>query len=98
MFGVPHLRTEDPRFIRGEGRYLENIDIPGALRAVFVRSMMPHARINGVDTSAVAAMPGVVAVYIAADLDIPPQPPAGNVSPSFAREVLARDVVRFVGE
>jgi aerobic carbon-monoxide dehydrogenase large subunit len=77
---------------------LENIDIPGALRAVFVRSMMPHARINGVDTSAAAAMPGVVAVYIAADLDIPPQPPAGNVSPSFAREVLARDVVRFVGE
>ena len=98
MFGVPHLRTEDPRFIRGEGRYLENIDIPGALRAVFVRSMMPHARLNGVDVAAAMAMPGVVAVYVAADLDLAPQPPAGNVDPSFSREMLAREVVRFVGE
>ena len=98
MFGVPHLRTEDPRFLRGEGRYLENIDIPGALRAVFVRSIMPHARLNGVDVSAAVAMPGVAAVYVAGDLDIAPQPPAGNVDPSFTREVLARDVVRFVGE
>jgi len=98
MFGVPHLRTEDPRFLRGEGRYLENIDIPGALRAVFVRSMMPHARLNGVDVSGAMAMPGVVAVYVAADLDLAPQPPAGNIDPSFTREMLARDVVRFVGE
>ena len=98
MFGVPHLRTEDPRFLRGEGRYLENIEIPGALRAVFVRSMMPHARLNGVDVAAAVAMPGVVAVYVAGDLDIASQPPAGNIDPSFRREVLARDVVRFVGE
>ena len=42
MFGVPALRSEDPRFLRGEGRYLENIPIPDALRAVFVRSIMPH--------------------------------------------------------
>ena len=98
MFGVPHLRTEDPRFLRGEGRYLENIDIPGALRAVFVRSMMPHARLKGVDVAGARAMPGVVAVYVAADLELATQPPAGNIDPSFAREMLARDVVRFVGE
>lgn len=107
MFGVPALRTEDPRFLKGEGRYLENIAIPGALRAVFVRSIMPHARIDGVEgLEAARAMPGVVAVFTADDLQIPPQPPSGNVEGAtgtleegaFLREVLARDVVRYVGE
>ncbi len=49
MFGVPALRSEDPRFLRGEGRYLENIPIPDALRAVFVRSIMPHGRVGGIE-------------------------------------------------
>ena len=107
MFGVPALRTEDPRFLRGEGRYLDNIAIPGALRAVFVRSIMPHARIEGIEgLQAAREMPGVVAVFIADDLQIPPQPPSGNVEGAtgtleegaFMREVLARDVVRYVGE
>jgi carbon-monoxide dehydrogenase large subunit len=106
MFGVPALRTEDPRFLRGEGRYLENTPIPEALRAVFVRSIMPHARIDGVEgLEAARAMPGV-AVFAADDLRIPPQPPSGNVEGAtgtleegaFLREVLARDVVRYVGE
>ena len=107
MFGVPALRTEDPRFLRGEGRYLENIPIAGALRAVFVRSIMPHARIGGVEgLEAARAMPGVVAVFMADDLQIPLQPPSGNVEGAtgtleegaFMREVLAREVVRYVGE
>jgi carbon-monoxide dehydrogenase large subunit len=107
MFGVPALRTEDPRFLRGEGRYLENIPIPGALRAMFVRSIMPHARIEGVEgLEAARAMPGVVAVFTADDLQVAPQRPSGNVEGAtgtleegaFLREVLARDVVRYVGE
>jgi aerobic carbon-monoxide dehydrogenase large subunit len=106
MFGVPVLRSEDPRFLRGEGRYLENISIPGALRAVFVRSIMPHARVEGVDgLDAGRSMPGVAAIFTADDLRVPPQPPSGNVEGAtgtlegpFAREVLARDVVRYVGE
>jgi carbon-monoxide dehydrogenase large subunit len=106
MFGVPALRSEDPRFLRGEGRYVENIDIPGALRAVFVRSIMAHARIDGIDGLEQArSMPGVAAVFTAADLRIPPQPPSGNVEGAsgtlegpFARPVLAQDVVRYVGE
>ena len=107
MFGVPALRTEDPRFLRGEGRYLENIPIHGALRAVFVRSIMPHARIDGVEgLEAAREMPGVVDVFTAHDLQIPPQSPSGNVEGAtgtleegaFMREVLARDVVRYVGE
>ncbi|MGZ4150028.1 MAG: xanthine dehydrogenase family protein molybdopterin-binding subunit [Actinomycetota bacterium] len=105
-FGTPALRTEDPRFLRGEGRYLENISIPGALRAVFVRSMFPHAtlqQVRGVDEA--RAMRGVVAVFTAEDLAIAAQPPSGNVEAPggelelpFHREALARDRLRFVGE
>ena len=51
MYGLPILRSEDPRFLKGEARYLENIAIDGALRAVFVRSMMPHAALSGVDVT-----------------------------------------------
>ena len=105
MFGVPALRSEDPRFIRGRGRYVESIPIDGALRAIFVRSIMPHARLLGVDLEAARNAPGVIAVYAAVDLSLPPMPPSGNVEGAsgtlegvFGREVLARDTVRFVGE
>jgi aerobic carbon-monoxide dehydrogenase large subunit len=106
MFGVPALRSEDPRFLRGAGRYLDNIEIPGALHAAFVRSIMPHARIDGVDVSGSLAAPGVVGAYVAADLNLAPLPPSGMVEGEatgeleglFGREPLARTVVRFVGE
>ena len=79
-FGIPALRAEDPRFLRGEGRYLESIQIEGSLRAVFVRSIFPHARLSGVEgLDEARSMPGVVAVYTADDLELPSQPPAGNV-------------------
>ncbi len=106
MFGVPALRSEDPRFLRGEGRYLDNVEIPGALHAVFVRSIMAHARIDGVDVSGALDAPGVAGAYVAADLDLAPLPPSGTVEGDvdgeleglFSREPLARTVVRFVGE
>ncbi|HVF08809.1 MAG TPA: xanthine dehydrogenase family protein molybdopterin-binding subunit, partial [Actinomycetota bacterium] len=104
-FGVAALRSEDPRFLTGRGRYVENQPIEGALRAVFARSIMPHARLNVVRTDAACAMPGVAGVFTATDLDLPRMPPSGNVEGAtgtlegpFGREVLARDVVRFVGE
>jgi carbon-monoxide dehydrogenase large subunit len=98
IFGSVVLRTEDPRFLRGQGRYTENVDAEGALRASFVRSMMAHARLVGVGVSAAAGMPEVAAVLTADDLDLQPQPPSGSVSGPFGRPVLARDTVRFVGE
>src|SRR5262249_28325760 len=77
-FGIPALRSEDPRFLRGQGRYLENISVEGSLRAVFVRSIFPHAELHGVEgLDEARAMPGVVAVFTADDVGIPPQPPAG---------------------
>ena len=105
-FGVPALRSEDPRFLRGQGRYLENIAVEGSLRAVFVRSIFAHAELHGVNgLDAAREMPGVVAVFTADDLGIPAQPPAGvveargaDLEQPFDREVLARDRLRYVGE
>ena len=98
IFGRPVLRSEDPRFLRGQGRYVENVRLEGALRAAFVRSMMAHARVRAVDVSEARSMPGVEAVLTAADLDIDAQPPSGNVAADLSRPVLASDVVRYVGE
>ena len=105
VFGVSALRSEDPRFLTGHGRYLENLPIEGATHAVFVRSIMPHARVVAVHADRARALPGVVGVFTAADFDLAPLPPSGNVEGAegvlegpFGREVLARDVVRFVGE
>ena len=105
MFGVPALRSEDPRFLTGRARYLENLPIEGALRAVFVRSIMPHARLHGVRIDAARAMPGVAGVFTAGDLDLPRLPASGVVEGGggtlegpFGREALAREVVRFTGE
>ncbi len=98
IFGSVVLRTEDPRFLRGLGRYTDNVDAEGALHASFVRSMMAHARVVWMDVSASAHMPGVAAILAADDLDLAPQPPSGSVSGPFERQVLARDAVRFVGE
>lgn len=98
VMGGAVLRTEDPRFLRGAARYVEDVPAPGALRAAFVRSMMAHARLVRVDVTAALAAPGVAAVLTAGDLDLPPRPPSGNVDEAYGRPVLARDVVRFVGE
>jgi len=105
-FGIPALRTEDPRFLRGEGRYIDNIHVPGALRAVFVRSIFAHATVAAVEgLDAARAMPGVVAVFAAGDLDLPAQlaagsveVPGGDLERPFERPILARERVRYVGE
>jgi carbon-monoxide dehydrogenase large subunit len=98
IFGSVVHRVEDPRFLTGAARYVEDLVAEGALRAVFVRSMMAHARLLDIDPSAALAQPGVQAVMVAADLDLAPQPPSGEVLGPFDRPVLASQVVRFVGE
>jgi carbon-monoxide dehydrogenase large subunit len=98
IFGSVVHRVEDPRFLTGTGRYVDAMRPDGALRAVFVRSIIAHGLISGVDAAAASAMPGVAAILVATDLGLAPQPPAGNVEGPFARPVLASDVVRYVGE
>jgi aerobic carbon-monoxide dehydrogenase large subunit len=66
--GRPLRRREDPRFITGTGRYVDDLHIPGTLHAAIVRSTEAHAAITSIDTSEAAEHPGVVAVYTAEDL------------------------------
>ena len=61
-------RVEDPKFLTGRGRYVDDINIPGTLNLVLVRSEHAHARIKNVDVSRAANHPGVVAVFTGADL------------------------------
>ena len=93
------LRVEDDRFLRGEGLYVENQEVPGALHATFVRSPVAHARIGGIDTSAVESVPGAQ-VFTAADVDLAvfPPPPIPGINDKMVRPFFASDVVRFVGD
>jgi len=66
--GAAVKRREDGRFLAGRGHYVDDMNRPGQLHAYIRRSDRPHARIKGIDISAAAAAPGVVAVYTGADL------------------------------
>ncbi len=69
MVGASVRRKEDPRLITGSSTYVDDLKIPGMLHAVIVRSIEPHGTITGYHTEEAKAMPGVVAVYTAEDLD-----------------------------
>ena len=66
--GQPVLRVEDERLLRGQGRYLSDLNIPGTLEAVFVRSTQAHATISRLDVEPARRARDVVAVFTAADL------------------------------
>ena len=55
------LRLEDPKLLTGQGRYLDDLSLPGMVWMTVVRSPLAHARINSIDTAAAMALPGVVA-------------------------------------
>src|SRR5690606_34420409 len=81
------------------GSYIADLDLPGALHVTFVRSTAAHARIASIDVDDARQAPGVVAVFTAADIDLPPAPPAFPlVDAAYTRPFLADDVTRFVGE
>jgi aerobic carbon-monoxide dehydrogenase large subunit len=98
VLGNRVVRREDPRFLRGEGTYVENHDVAGALHITFVRSLFAHARIT-VDASEARELPGVH-VFTGDDVDLPPfgPPPFPGLNPAMSRLAVARDVVRFVGD
>ncbi len=104
-FGARVQRVEDDRLLRGKGRFTDDINVEGerALEACFVRSAYAHARIKSIDVSAARAMPGVAAVYVAADLpfgqtDLPILIPHPNLTHGRTQRCLASEVVRYVGE
>src|SRR5712692_2560670 len=101
-FGARVQRVEDDRLLRGRGHFTDDID-EGALESCIVRSPYAHARIKSIDVSAARALPGVVAVYVAADLpfghtDLPILIPHPNLTHGRTQRCLASEVVRYVGE
>ncbi|GAA1291949.1 xanthine dehydrogenase family protein molybdopterin-binding subunit [Pseudonocardia aurantiaca] len=100
--GASVPRREDPRLLAGRGRFVDDISLPGMLHAQFVRSTVAHGGVTSVDLSEVREVPGVVAAFSAADLDLGDitalldRPPHEFVPTDMP--VLARDRVRFVGE
>jgi carbon-monoxide dehydrogenase large subunit len=98
LIGTEVRRVEDPELMRGRGTYVDNLRLEGVLHLAFVRSPLPHARITGIDTSAAAAAPGVVAVFTADDLNIPAHHAFMAVNEACARPPLASGKVRFVGD
>src|SRR5882757_5275555 len=95
-------RLEDPPLVRGRGRFAADISFPHQLCLRVVRSNHAHGRIVSIDTEAARALPGVVAVWTAADIaDVPPidfrEGPIEKLAP-YRQPVLALDRLRYVGE
>lgn len=98
----PARRSEDYRLLTGHGRYVDDIEIGGALHACFVRSPHAHARIVSIDASEALALPGVIAVVTGRDLaqwtrPMRVAPPIEGLCP-VEIETLPIDVVRFHGD
>jgi carbon-monoxide dehydrogenase large subunit len=95
-------RVEDARLLTGHGTFVDDVTRPGMLHACFVRSPFARARITGIDTSQALAMPGVHAVFVAADLnpDVREQwyTMSGRDVPDITRPPLAAEEVLFVGD
>ena len=99
-------RAEDPRLLRGEGRYTDDIDLPGQAQAYIVRSNVAHGRIKSIDISAAKTMPGVLGIYTGADVAqygtlqsaLPFKSRDGSDMKKPGRAALPTDKVRFVGD
>ncbi len=100
--GASVLRHEDPRFLTGQGTYVDDVQLPGLLHAAFVRSDHSHATLLGVDAADALAVPGVHAVITAEDLEGEVAPMRALVGTPGYQEcdmpVLATGKVRMVGE
>ena len=67
--GQPVLRNEDPILVKGQGVYTDDVSVPGQAYLAMVRSTQAHGYLRSVDVSAARDMPGVIAIYTAADLE-----------------------------
>ncbi|QBX99784.1 xanthine dehydrogenase family protein molybdopterin-binding subunit [Rhodophyticola sp. CCM32] len=104
--GASTKRREDVRFLTGQGRYTDDINLNGQAYVHFLRSDMAHGKINGIDTGAAAAMPGVLRIFTGADFEGIGGLPcgwqvtdkAGQPMQEPAHPVLAQGKLRHVGD
>jgi len=104
-FGTSVQRQEDNKFLTGNGRYVDDIELAGMLHAAFLRSDIAHAKIKSIDTSAAKEVPGVHSVFSLNDLGAPyPDKPMVTAYGSpllkqpICQHLLAKDEVCFVGQ
>ncbi|MDG6928787.1 MAG: xanthine dehydrogenase family protein molybdopterin-binding subunit [Nitrososphaerota archaeon] len=102
LVGRPMKRAEDPKFLRGAGRYLDDVTMEGTAWASFVRSPHPHARIVSIDASGARAHPGVLLAMTQEDLsgkveDMPTEKDDQKVKYT-RRPVLAQGEANYEGE
>ena len=106
--GQPVTRFEDPRLLRGQGRYINDVNLPSQAYMVLVRSPHAHANIKSINVDAARAAPGVLAVYTGADYtadglgmpkaNMPRKRPDGKPMYAPQRPALVSDRVRYVGD
>jgi carbon-monoxide dehydrogenase large subunit len=105
IVGSRARRVEDPALLRGAGRYVDDIELPGLLHAAFVRSPHAHALIRSIDTEAARTLPGIVSVLTAKELErhltrlrMPLGFPTDSLPEAITPFVLTPREVCFVGE
>src|SRR3954466_14892695 len=110
ILGNRVTRSEDPRFITGTATFGEDVDLPGAMHAPCVRSVLPQAQIRSIDTSGVSSIPGARAFTASGGpgaeaagqgttIDLPVMPHAmPGLNEKMTRPVIATDTVRYAGE
>ncbi len=106
--GQPVPRSEDPKLLRGQGSYTDDVDLPGQVYGFVVRSPVAHGLLRGLDIAEARDLPGVLAIYTAADLAaagygglkclIPLKNRDGSELRKPLRPALADTRVRYVGD
>jgi len=92
-------RLEDEALLRGEGRFVDDLDpVPNVRHAAILRSLVPHARIRGLDASAALEVPGVVGVLTGADVAAMSRPFPAGIESGFEYLAAAHEVARYAGE
>ncbi len=102
LVGTKVKRREDPRLVQGLSHYVDDLRMADVMQVAILRSPHAHARINGINTDAAAALPGVVSVTTGADIgDSVGSVPCAAANPTLRtppHPVLAQGEVRYVGE
>ena len=108
FIGKPIPRTEDDRLLRGQGRFVDDLNLEGQARAFVLRSPHAHAALLGIDTTRALRTPGVLGIFTARDIDrdrlgdlpclLPVESRDGHPTVNPSASPLARERVRYVGE
>ena len=98
VIGTRMLRKEDPRFLTGRGRFIDDVALPHMAHAAVLRSPYAHARIKSIDKRAAEALAGVVAVITGDEAAKETAPLPCFANPPVEQRCIAVGKVRHVGE